>query len=221
MGGKHYLPSNVLEFQSLVHNVQAKVAINLSKWGISSSSYSSLNAPVVAFDNALRISEDPATRTPAAIRLRDDLRATLEGSFRPFVQGQLYHNPLVTDADLLTMGLPPHDHTPTSVPPPDKEPELEFATPSPAIVEIRFSGKDEKGHAKPKGVHGLELRWTFADTPPIDWSELAHSEFATHSPLRLTFEGHDRGKWLYVAARWESTRGETGPWTEIVSAIVP
>jgi hypothetical protein len=31
----------------------------------------------------------------------------------------------------------------------------------------------------------------------------------------------DRGKKLYFALRWENTRGEKGPWSEIHSTIIP
>jgi hypothetical protein len=30
-----------------------------------------------------------------------------------------------------------------------------------------------------------------------------------------------RGKTVYFALRWENTRGEKGPWSEIMSAIIP
>ncbi|MDR2362469.1 MAG: hypothetical protein LBD91_07040 [Prevotellaceae bacterium] len=56
---------------------------------------------------------------------------------------------------------------------------------------------------------------------PTDWEELINSSFATRSPMRMTFSGHDRGTRLFLAARWENNRGEKGPWTEIFSAIVP
>jgi hypothetical protein len=70
-------------------------------------------------------------------------------------------------------------------------------------------------------MHGAEARWVLSQTPPVDWSELQNSDFATRSPFRLTFEGHDRGKWLYFAVRWETNRGKKGPWTDIASCIVP
>jgi hypothetical protein len=37
----------------------------------------------------------------------------------------------------------------------------------------------------------------------------------------LEFEGHDRGKTLWYAARWENTRGLKGPWSPIESVIIP
>jgi hypothetical protein len=55
----------------------------------------------------------------------------------------------------------------------------------------------------------------------IYWSELTHSTFCTRAPLRLTFNGNERGKTLYFATRWENTRSVKGPWSEIMEAIIP
>jgi hypothetical protein len=62
------------------------------------------------------------------------------------------------------------------------------------IIIVRFFGKNESGRAKPRGMYGIELRWIIADRLPANWSELFHCEFVAHSPLRLSFEGQDRGK---------------------------
>jgi hypothetical protein len=221
MSRTDYLPSNPFELLNKVQNIQAQVSINRERWEIPDTSSERLNEPVSNFKEAVALSENPETRTTASVRRREEMRAVLEGVFRPFIQGQLYHNPKVTDSDLVEMGLPAHDHTPTPSPDPDVEPSLEITPGSPGVLEAKFGGKDEKGHAKPKGVHGIELRWAIAETPPINWSELTKSEFATRSPLRLTFEGSDRGKWIYFAARWENNRGVKGPWTEIISAVIP
>lgn len=37
----------------------------------------------------------------------------------------------------------------------------------------------------------------------------------------LTFDENQRGKTVYFALRWENTRGEKGPWSQIVSSIIP
>jgi hypothetical protein len=221
MSRKDYLPSNALEFLNKVHNIRAQVVTNQARWDISTAAIIRLDPPIAAFEAAVAVSENPETRTTAAVRKRDETRATLEQELRPFIQGHLEHNRLVTDDDLLAMGLPVHDRKPTPPEPPKTEPNIAVRPASAGVLEVDFSGKNEKGHAKPKGVHGLELRWLKAETPPIDWAELINSDFATRSPLKLSFEGHDRGKWIHIAARWENSRGEKGPWTEIISAIIP
>jgi hypothetical protein len=221
MGKTDYLPSNPLTLLYKLQNINAQVSINHDLWGISLEEATSLLEPVSRFKIALDISENPETRTPSTIRHREEMREAALNVFRPFIQGRLYHNPKVTESDILLLGLPVHDHKPTPEPDPEEEPEIEVLPVLPGVLEAKFGGRGEKGHAKPKGMHGVEMRWVIAETQPVNWSELLNSEFATHSPLRLSFEGVDRGKWIYFAARWENTRGVKGPWTEIAGTLIP
>ncbi|MDR1602557.1 MAG: hypothetical protein LBS42_09040 [Tannerella sp.] len=62
-----------------------------------------------------------------------------------------------------------------------------------------------------------EIRWGFSKTPVIIPDDLPFSAFDTNSPFR----GENRGKTVWFCLRWENTRGEKVPWSEIVSAIVP
>ncbi|MDR0699955.1 MAG: hypothetical protein LBG28_12215 [Tannerella sp.] len=219
----HYLPVNNLKFVNFVHNIRAQVVANHSRWGISMSEITVLDPLISAFDAATRISENPETRTSAAICKRNEARNGLEAQLRPFIQGRLMHNPFVTDDDRISMGLPVHDKILTPSADPVKAPVLEVRMLAPGVLKIIFGGAGEKRHAKPKGHIGIEFRWMLGDKdhPPVDWSELLHYEFVPRSPLKLSFEGNDRGKWIYFAARWENTRGVKGPWTEIFSAVVP
>ncbi|MDR1339327.1 MAG: hypothetical protein LBK58_04670 [Prevotellaceae bacterium] len=43
----------------------------------------------------------------------------------------------------------------------------------------------------------------------------------THSPFELAFDESERGKMVYICLRGENTRGEKGPWSEIVKAVIP
>jgi hypothetical protein len=60
-----------------------------------------------------------------------------------------------------------------------------------------------------------------SDVPVVDVNELIHSAFDTRTPFSLEFQGHERGKTVYLALRWENTRGEKGPWSSVQSAIIP
>jgi hypothetical protein len=84
-----------------------------------------------------------------------------------------------------------------------------------------FNQGGKKSKAKPAGQHGAQIRWAVSDMPIVDVSELTRSSIDTHTPFTLEFEGHERGKTVYFCLCWENTRGERGPWSEIVSAIIP
>ncbi|MDR1273488.1 MAG: hypothetical protein LBK12_02965, partial [Odoribacteraceae bacterium] len=66
-----------------------------------------------------------------------------------------------------------------------------------------------------------EIRWAISETPVVNVDDLTHSAFDTRTPFNLEFRGEERGKAVYFCLRWENTRGEKGPWSEIQSAIIP
>ena len=136
--------------------------------------------------------------------------------------GFLKHSPFVTDDDLVAMGFPKrsaggggHHH------PPDTYVETLVVLLGPGVFKIKFWNAGSKSKAKPPGTQGAEFGWIISDTPPTDWSQLKHSSFDTRSPITFTFEGEQRGKTFYFAARWENTNGEKGPWSEIKAVIIP
>jgi hypothetical protein len=221
MSKTDYLPSNTFEFQNLVHDVRKQAGDNQTAWDISSTALTELDAPIAAFDAAVLISENPETRTSAAIAKRDRMRRSLEDFLRPFIQGQLINNRRVPAEALKAMGLPVHDHHPTPAPDPVEVPELDATPESSGIVKVRF--RRVAGHGKPPGVKTLEICMVVTDSPnpPEDWSALHESVLATRSPLRIVRSGHERGKWLHLAGRWVNTRGVKGPWSSIISGLIP
>jgi hypothetical protein len=88
-------------------------------------------------------------------------------------------------------------------------------------VEVDFFDAETGQKAKPKGVHGVEIKWRMLDIPPSTVEELIYSAFDTRTPFTLEFEENERGRTIYFALRWENTRGEKGPWSDISSAIIP
>jgi hypothetical protein len=143
-------------------------------------------------------------------------------SYRKLYTGFLKNNPLVTDEDLVSMGLPKHPSGGKTPPtPPTEVLEATTDTSKPGVVGINFRSKNEKGTAKPKNVRGAEIVHAVLDSPPVDWSQLIHSDFDTRTPAQLVFSGNQRGKTVYFALRWENNVGQKGPWSDIYSAIIP
>jgi hypothetical protein len=220
MSKKHYLPSNVLAFKILAGKIRKRVDEMHEQWDISAAAVQTLYAPIDAFNAAAAISEDPQTRTAGAIRGRNAARKQLESVLRPFIQRHLIHNPLVTPGERVNMSLPAHDRKPSPTPVPEYWPVINLERPLQRVIDIYFKPYGKRGHAKPEGMLGVEICWVLSETQPTDWSELTHSEFAPHSPLRLNFEGHDRGRRIHISARWENTRGQKGPWSDIQNTII-
>jgi hypothetical protein len=161
-----------------------------------------------------------APHTPVDTEAKNDAKAAAKAVIRPFVN-QYLRFPPVTDEDRTAMGIPNKDTHPTPVPVPPDVPEVEALMPKPRTLHFRFRRANMKHWGKPEDVHGMELKWIISDTPPAKLVELVHSDFATKSPLELTFEEDQRGKRLYYAVRWETGTVKKGGFSEIFSAIVP
>jgi hypothetical protein len=58
------------------------------------------------------------------------------------------------------------------------------------------------------------------DHPPADAGELTKALLATRTPHTLEFTEEERGKTVYVALQWQNNKGQKGPWSEILWAIV-
>jgi hypothetical protein len=175
-----------------------------------------------AFAAAFNDWKDPATRTPLKTALLKDTEKVFREAYRYLYTGFLKSSPLVTNMDLLAMGLPErHSGGGAPTPPPTTFVAATVTPVGPGVIEIHFRDKGSDHKAKPAGVHGAEIAWAILDTPPVNWSALTHSSFDTHTPFRLSFENEQRGQTIYFALRWENTTGEKGPWDEIQSAIIP
>jgi hypothetical protein len=200
----------------------AYLELKYAEWRIPRADIDEINLLMTKFEHTLSLTEDPATRTPVTVQENRDARKAVESKTRIVIKAYITYNPAVTNGDREAMGLPIHKTTRTRVPVIESTPKAEIKWPSEGVVEIIFSDSDIlKGKAKPKGAQGVETCFAILDTPPADWTQLINSIFATHNPIRLTFDGRDRGKTMYFALRWENTRGEKGPWSAIFNTVIP
>jgi hypothetical protein len=174
----------------------------------------------VSYNSVYAAWENPATRPPMQTKLLTEKETELLPLYRQ-LHDTLKGSQFVTNNDLEAMGMPRRPeggHTP--VPPPLTLPALVIKHPSKGIVEVHFHDEDTENKAKPHGVHGVELLYALLDHAPASLDELTRSAFDTHTPCRLTFGFEEVGKDLYIAARWENTRGEKGPWSDFYHTVL-
>ena len=220
MQKRDYIPTMFGELASFLTNLLNLVSAAQSRLGISAAALAALQTAINEFLAANAIADHPSA-TNVDRQNRKDAAEVAKAVTRDFVNLNLRFNHAVTNGDRQDMGLTIPDHNPTPVPKPTTIPEAKVRLTGQAVIEIHFRDEGADNKSKPAGVHGAEIAWAILDTPPVNWDELIHSSFATHTPLELTFLGEQRGKTLYFALRWESTRGEKGKWSPIQNAIIP
>lgn len=89
--------------------------------------------------------------------------------------------------------------------------------------EHRIRFRDEAtptSRAKPEGVRGMEVWCAFGPTPPASPGDCTYLATDTATPYLVELDPSKAGQTAHYLGRWVNTRGETGPWSETVSATV-
>jgi hypothetical protein len=164
--------------------------------------------------------ENPMTRNKLIIFEKQEARTKYEKRLRILIN-ILKSNTKVTDDDRKAMGLvfaTPHRR---SIPAPENYPEITIDNSIIRRIGVAFRDRESSRKAKPYGVHGAKIQWALLPAPPANVDDLLLSAFATHSPFTLEFKESQRGSTVYFCLCWENMRGVRGPWSEIVSAVIP
>jgi hypothetical protein len=174
------------------------------------------------FAEALAMTEKPATRTSVAVKEKNAARKKLERNTRRAISEYLAKNHVLTDADRETLGLTVYKTTRTPAPVALTYPYYHVDTSMIRRLIVHFRDQKEiASRAKPPGQHGVEVRWAISEAPVVTIKNLVNTAFDTRTPFTLEFSEHERGKKVYFCLCWCNNRGRRGPWSEIVSAIIP
>jgi hypothetical protein len=227
---KSWFPGKRVERYELISKTAdfMSVAANRSRIGFTPSSspngiwYDSVFTPkLTAYKTAYLVWVNPMTSTVVAL---DNLKDA-ENALFPFYQqfyGIVRTSPVVTDGDLEAMGFPRRpsgDHTHHPV---DKLfIDLNVKPLGNLVLEVAFEDRDTGSPNIPYYLNGAVLYYLAGDAPVTSQDKLTQSQLASRSPFELTFPPGQSGQTLSIAGRWQNRLGELGPWSDIVSVIIP
>jgi hypothetical protein len=215
------IPRTDAGFNTAQETITAVAAEKIIDWNIDGQWFNGELLPKkVLWVAAYNVYLPPVTRTPLITFTKTNARKEYEKPLRLLVKG-LESNPRVSDDDRRSMGIVISSSTKKSNPSPTTYPLFTVDSSTIRLLKIIFRDNESSSKAKPHGVHGVEIRWSILETAPTTVNDLTTSSFDTRSPFTLEFENNQRGKTVWFCLRWENTKGEKGPWSEIGSAIIP
>lgn len=189
---------------------------NVSRLLVSSVNQELINTQLNEWNTIFPASQNANTRTKSIIENKDIAKNKLIASLR-IIYADIPQSGLTTE-DRNTLNLLAKDtsRTPTSVP--TTVPIGQVNTNRRLEHTISFTNEDGS-LAKPAGVRGCQISFKIGDAP-TDPSELSFMATDTASPYVHQYNGADAGKNVYYWLRWENTRGEAGPWSDVVMATI-
>jgi hypothetical protein len=215
-----WLPSGRTDQLTMCRNWTVVMTAEVrTAWGIPQAKYTEL---VNLFDTAqtlLRKAES-GERTPVITEQCREAFAALIAAMR-FFKNHFFLTPPLTNADIVNLGLTPHDPHRS----PSKKPAAEVT------VETFLVGRHELGmkivyvSGNPEDRENKGYRIWYKVVPPggepvTSPKQLDKSFYTRRKKDVVQFDYEDSGKTAYIAVQVEND-GKKGPWGPLVSALIP
>jgi hypothetical protein len=220
MKATHYIPRKDMDFSTWTQNFLNVLGKQRESLGFPEEEYEHLTALYADFSQKYETANQPVSRTKTAVLGKTKARGVLEKTLQQDVKEFLAYNRKVSDADRDNLGLPIHKTKRNPAPVATTIPFVQVVLNLIRHLRFDFSGS-ETSKSKPAGLHGMELAARIGGEKSASLHDLTRLYFDTHSPLVIEFEEEERGKIFWYAVRWENTTGEKGPWSEIMSVVIP
>jgi len=214
-----YIPGSDADFDSWQDNFISYASAHAADLGIDPADLVPLTAAQATWATDYPAHTGAQAAAQSARQAKDATRGKLEEVIRPLVQ-RLQASPDVDDTERAALGITVRDHTPTPVIAPTTRPVVEVDTSQRLRHTISFTDEATGRKAKPPGVRGAQVWVKVGDPEPTDPSELTYLATDTRTPYTVDYDGADGGKNAHYMLRWESTRGEPGPWSKTISATI-
>jgi hypothetical protein len=216
-----YIPRTDADFDGWQANWVTYAATNAAALGIGPAELTAIQAAQTAWDADYDAHVTAAAAAQAARAAKDAERAGFVAVLRSFSQ-QIQKRTGTTDEQRAGLGITVPDTTPTPVPAPVTAPLLNIVTSERLrhVIEASRTAAEGGGLGKPAAVRGVQLWRKIGEPIPSGEADFEFVGEFTRARMTLDYQMSQGGQTVYYQARWVSTRGDTGPWGELVSATV-
>jgi hypothetical protein len=220
MKGHDFIPQRDDAFFEWSRNFTAVVEKNAELFGAPAAEVTAVKGLFADYDAKLAAAKS-GNRGKVDVAEKQAAKEALMHKARLVNKLYIAWNPKVSDALREEAGVTVHDGVRTSIPVPKTRPEFNLKVLDIMRIEIEVRDQGSESHAVPYGYNGAVFRYETGDGPVKDYAVLTKSALLTHSPWTLTLPPETEGKTLSGALMWQNSKGETGPWSEILSVIIP
>ncbi|MDR1699176.1 MAG: hypothetical protein LBR75_05070 [Prevotellaceae bacterium] len=215
---RDYIPHSSDAFNAWQSNFTDIVSQKLNSWEIDPEMYKPITRAQSDWNEVYPKATASTNRTQADVLARNEQQDIYTKSLRLFIKQQVANNPRVSDFEKERLGLtvPSPSRTPSQVP--VSSPVVEIVS-GHLLHTLHFRNSGSADKAKPAGVHGCEI-WTGKGAMPVSDAGYSYLATDTATPYVVKFDLNESGVTAWYRLRWVNTRGETGPWSAVVSAVI-
>lgn len=193
------------------------ITANPGLYQLSAADATAISGAVSAFDTAYQDVIDPATKTSVTVATKDDARVSAEQICRQYAI-LIKSNAGISDPDKIAIGVRPVNSSREPINVPESSPLLNVIAATPGSQTLRYADTfTPDSAAKPFGAVSLQLFIAIDDVAVTDETAGVFYGNFTRNPVAVGFGSADDGKMATYFARWQSRKGDVGPWSLPVS----
>ena len=209
-------PSKEAERDAYFRNCNTYLGEHAIRLSVKPDAISTLDRDFSNWTDLYQQSQNEETSTKLIVANKNAAMEKIMQTFRT-IYGDIPQSSLTAD-DRSVLKLEERSTTRTPAPVPTTFPVGKINSTNRLEHSISFTTEDGK-YGKPEGVRGCQI-WCKEGEPALDEKQLLFLGTDTASPFLKKYLIADAGKTIHYWLRWENTRGETGPWSAVVSATV-
>lgn len=206
-----FLPSRESDLITWSQSFQSTIVSAASDYGLTDPQAADYTTKQAAFVSAHKVANEPLTRSPGNIEVKNTKKQELITLTRELVD-ICQASPVMDNDKRKALGITIRDSTPTPVPVPKTSPNIDILSVVGWTVELRLHNEDSTKRAKPEGVKGATVFSYVGETPPTnvdDWKfegNISKTETTIHFPSTLA-----AGTKVWTTAFWFNTTSQSGP----------
>jgi hypothetical protein len=213
----------------------AVLSIKGAQWGVTNAEIDEMADFTENAEKALAKAMSVERTVVITAKCREAFNALI--AFMRGLKNRKFFSPPLTDADFVSLGLKPKDTTQTPVPEPVGQAEADVTYPGPHLLKLHikplegtrrdplfhygcriYYGVMPHGGATLKQAAGANH---YLMAAPVQGEDLPRSTLTRRKKETMVFSASDSGKTAYFCIRYENSKGDSGPWGPVFSAVIP
>lgn len=213
----NYIPAKDADAAAWATNIATVTTATPGAYGLTGGNAAAITVVALAFAAALVTATDPITRTSATVAAKNQARAAMEITCRPFAVA-ISQNDSVSDAAKMEAGVTLRKVVPTPIPAPVVAPTIAIQSAIPGQVTMSARQPGSAGKAKPFGCIGVEVFSVAGTVAAVNPDQASLKLQASKTPFQFPVAPGEVGKTITVFARYYTRSGpggvsQKGPWS--------
>lgn len=215
-----FFPRRESELLEWLENFSTVLLANASAWDIPLADATNLTMDIKDCVTVYKLAKGE-NGTKALIFEKNERLKVVKAATRKIKNKYIDHNDVVTNVMRERLGLPIRKRSRSLKPVPIDIPILEVIPINNRQHLLKALNPSDGKKRKPEKTEKVRYVSEIRDIAPTNAGELRHSVSRRKTTTLFIYNESDRGKRVFYSACYENSKGDLGPWGDIIEAIIP